>query len=59
MAQREIDEADMNAGRILFFLQERGYPLTLCGEHHMTVNDGSFLPNLLLFFSIIFSCLRN
>ena len=43
-AQREVDEADVHAGRILFFLHERGYPLVLCsGEHHIEIDHGSLL----------------
>ena len=40
-AQRGVDDADMFAGRILFFLQERGHLLSLCnGEHHLEVDHG-------------------
>jgi hypothetical protein len=40
-AQRGVDNVDMFAGRILFFLQECRHPLSLCnGEHHLEVDHG-------------------
>lgn len=54
-AQREVDDADMYAGRVLFVLWQRGYPFVLCrGEHHIEVDHGSFF-----MYSTLYSRLRS
>ena len=38
-AAEKENEADMNMGRMVYFLQDQGFPINLCqGEHHIQVD---------------------
>lgn len=40
-ATQKENEADLNMGRMVYFLRNQGFPVNLCrGEHHIQVNKG-------------------